>query len=252
MVGDINLRVKEAEMEVNYMETRLENNPDTGKHLLLANEKLMNAISQNSIWAKVLKGKYCKDLHPSLVTNRLGDSDSRLGDSRTWKNMLKMRTKSEQLFIWDIGEGRLNVADLWSDGEWNQQALQNILDNRLLNIILKKPIDRSKKDKLIVKKKVSQTFSASIANFFFPQQEVSWANCVWNKFLSPSMAFFSWKLFYGFIPTDDILKIKGLRGPSRCCLCKTEEESLHHLFFECSNVQQFWNLLLPKLKLNTI
>ncbi|XP_020596010.1 uncharacterized protein LOC110036006 [Phalaenopsis equestris] len=35
-------------------------------------------------------------------------------------------------------------------------------------------------------------------------------------------------------------------------MCKTEEESLHHLFFKCSKVQQVWNLLLPKLKLNTI
>ncbi|XP_020597249.1 uncharacterized protein LOC110037025 [Phalaenopsis equestris] len=44
VVGDINLRVKEAEKEVNDMETRLENNLDTEKHLLLANEKLMNVI----------------------------------------------------------------------------------------------------------------------------------------------------------------------------------------------------------------
>ncbi|XP_020593149.1 uncharacterized protein LOC110033495 [Phalaenopsis equestris] len=207
--------------------------------------------AQTSIWAKFLKGKYCRDQHPSLVTNRLEDS-------RTWKSMLKKRTKAEQLFIWEIGEGRKNVwldnwtgeglispptdshfnsttqkSDLWSANGWNQQALQNILDNRLINTIMKKPFDRYRKDKLIVKKKVSQTFLAFIANLCFPESEISWTKCVWNKYLSPSMAFLSWKLLYGFIPTDDILKLKGLRGPSRCCLCKCEEESLPHLFFKC-------------------
>ncbi|XP_020573119.1 uncharacterized protein LOC110019685 [Phalaenopsis equestris] len=44
VVGDVNLRVKEANKEVLEMEARLEKNPDTELNLLLANEKLMNAI----------------------------------------------------------------------------------------------------------------------------------------------------------------------------------------------------------------
>ncbi|XP_020590138.1 uncharacterized protein LOC110031332 [Phalaenopsis equestris] len=117
---------------------------------------------------------------------------------------------------------------------------------------MKSSIDRESKDILIVKKKVSQSLSAAIANFCFPQHRVSWSNCVWNKFLSPSMSFFSWRLLHGFQPTDDILKLKGLRGPSRCGFCKSHEEIIKHLFFQCSTVKKVWNCLIPKLKLETV
>ncbi|XP_020596350.1 uncharacterized protein LOC110036283 [Phalaenopsis equestris] len=205
--------------------------------------------AQSSLWANLLKGKYCEEVHPSLVNKRLGDS-------RAWTNMLKVRSQVENLFIWKIGEGKLNiwldnwtgeglintssnpqfnpatqVAEIWFNGDWNQQALQNILDNKTLQKVMKSSIDRESKDILIVKKKVSQSLSAAIANFCFPQHRDSWSKCVWNKFLSPSMSFFSWRLLHGFLPTDDILKLKGLRGPSRCGLCKSQEETIKHLFF---------------------
>ncbi|XP_020596049.1 uncharacterized protein LOC110036045 [Phalaenopsis equestris] len=49
------------------------------------------------------------------------------------------------------------------------------------------------------------------------------------------------------IPTDDILKLKGLRGPSKCWLCEKEEESLILLFFDCNFAQQVWKQLLNQL-----
>ncbi|XP_020599657.1 uncharacterized protein LOC110039051 [Phalaenopsis equestris] len=157
--------------------------------------------AQSSLWAKFLKGNYCREMHPSLVNKRLGDS-------RAWTNVLKVRSQAKNLFIWKIGEGKLNilldnwtgeglinissipqfnlaaqVAELWFNGVVHQQALQNILDNKTLQMVMKSSIeknktlqkamksgiDRESKDILIVKKKVSQSLSAANSNCHFPQ-----------------------------------------------------------------------------------
>ncbi|XP_020597552.1 uncharacterized protein LOC110037288 [Phalaenopsis equestris] len=64
------------------------------------------------------------------------------------------------------------------------------------------------------------------------------------------MSFFCWRVFNNLIPTDDILKLKGLRGPSICRFCIQEEESLPHLFFECNFVQAVWHQLLAHLNID--
>ncbi|XP_020596204.1 uncharacterized protein LOC110036164 [Phalaenopsis equestris] len=66
------------------------------------------------------------------------------------------------------------------------------------------------------------------------------------------MSFFIWRLFSKIIPTDDILKLKGLRGPSRCTFCLSQEETLTHLFFECNWVQDVWSFVIGKLRIPTL
>lgn len=40
-------------------------------------------------------------------------------------------------------------------------------------------------------------------------QFFKWGKNIWNRKFMPSMAIFNWRVFYGFIPADDILKLKG-------------------------------------------
>lgn len=45
---------------------------------------------------------------------------------------------------------------------------------------------------------------------------------------------------HGFLLTDDILKLKGIKLPSKCLLCRIEEESFAHLFFGCVFTKMVW------------
>ncbi|XP_020599172.1 uncharacterized protein LOC110038625 [Phalaenopsis equestris] len=72
------------------------------------------------------------------------------------------------------------------------------------------------------------------------------------KALKHFSAHLSWRLWLFLLPTDDILKMKGLRGPSVCLLCLVEEETLDHLFFYCNFSKKVLNELLPKFKNDTM
>jgi len=43
------------------------------------------------------------------------------------------------------------------------------------------------------------------------------------------------------------LQARGWEGPSRCCLCNTNEETSAHLFIDCSFSKTVWNLISPAL-----
>ncbi|XP_020589920.1 uncharacterized protein LOC110031180 [Phalaenopsis equestris] len=98
----------------------------------------------------------------------------------------------------------------------------------------------------------TQSLTKSIYSKLYNWDTVSWGALLWNKFLSPSLSFLSRRIFHKVLPTDDILKLKGLRGPSRCGLCLAAEESIDHLFFECQFSQDVWRECLKYVMLDTL
>ena len=41
---------------------------------------------------------------------------------------------------------------------------------------------------------------------------------------------------------EDVLKRRNFHGPSRCVLCRQEEETVHHLLVHCQWASSFWQL----------
>ncbi|XP_020597784.1 uncharacterized protein LOC110037469 [Phalaenopsis equestris] len=181
--------------------------------------------------------------------------------------MLQVRQDAEQLFVWELGEGLVNiwwdnwsldgcliqdqfvpaapmfVKDIWAFGKWNLAPIIPFCSPSQLSSIQKLTIKPGVKDKIVVRKNP------------IPSQQphlVHWGHTIWNNFLTPSMSFFIWRLFSKMIPTDDILKLKGLRGPSRCFFCLAQEETISHLFFECHWVQEVWSFVIGKLRIPTL
>ncbi|XP_020599702.1 uncharacterized protein LOC110039090 [Phalaenopsis equestris] len=213
-----------------------------------------------------MRGKYCKDQHATLV-------ERKTVDSKIWGKMLNIRQTAENLFIWDLGKGDisfwidnwcpkdwlspissvpntdLKVAECWEDEDWSLLKLSNILQANSVTKITSIKIDRSKPDKIIWQSFSNQSLTKDINSKVFQWEHISWGTIIWNNFLSTSMSFFCWRAFHKLLPTDDILKLKGLRGPSKCRLCLHEEESLPHLFFECNFVQLVWHQLLSHLNI---
>ncbi|XP_020586152.1 uncharacterized protein LOC110028584 [Phalaenopsis equestris] len=180
--------------------------------------------SQSSLWAEFLWGKYCKHQHPTQLSMGLGDSP-------IWKRMLQVRKDAEQLYVWEIGEGLVNiwwdnwsldvcllqdliapassllVKDIWNHDKWNLTPILPFCSPSQLSNIQKLFVKPGVKDRIAIKK---NSFSSK------PPQLV------------------------------------GLRGPSRCTFSQSQEETITHLFFACPWVQEVWSFVNSKLKTPTM
>ena len=71
---------------------------------------------------------------------------------------------------------------------------------------------------------------------------------VWDSMGLPKFNFFSWLLAHRKVLTGENLTKRGIVGPHRCPLCCNEEETIDHLFIDCTYATQVWNLLLEALE----
>eukprot|EP00253_Pinus_taeda_P001986 PITA_01986 len=76
-----------------------------------------------------------------------------------------------------------------------------------------------------------------------------WSKCIW-KLTSPEKArLFLWCMLKGKIPTWDRLQARYLIGPGRCALCKSDEESIRHLFTSFTVSLKIWDELTGLLNI---
>eukprot|EP00253_Pinus_taeda_P025786 PITA_25786 len=76
-----------------------------------------------------------------------------------------------------------------------------------------------------------------------------WSKLIW-KLKGPAKAkIFLWCMLKRKVPTWDTLRARYLVGPGRCPLCKTEEESINHLFISCAESKKIWGELSSLLNI---
>lgn len=127
------------------------------------------------------------------------------------------------------------VNDFWINGRWNALKVRENCGDLFLDI-LNIPIGINYKDKLRVKGKTNGRTTTSIIH----RKQWNWDNAkIWGKFIwsnnfRPSMAIFNWRVLHRLLPTDDILKMKGIPTTSKCYLCKNGEDNLEHVPLHCS------------------
>jgi hypothetical protein len=56
----------------------------------------------------------------------------------------------------------------------------------------------------------------------------------------PKINIFCWIMVHGKLITTENLQKRETQGPSRCALCRVEEEMICHLFFECFFLKLVW------------
>lgn len=77
-----------------------------------------------------------------------------------------------------------------------------------------------------------------------------WAKLIW-KLNGPAKAkILIWCLLKRKVPTWDSLQARYLAGPGRCPLCKSEEESIKHLFLSCEVSKKIWAELSKLININ--
>ncbi|XP_057868067.2 uncharacterized protein LOC131075253 [Cryptomeria japonica] len=80
-----------------------------------------------------------------------------------------------------------------------------------------------------------------IGRQLFGDIEVPWWKHVWHKLSWPKCNFFMWLVAQNRCLTWDNLCKRGFQGPSMCVLCQGCEESVSHIFFQCSYAREIWH-----------
>ena len=68
---------------------------------------------------------------------------------------------------------------------------------------------------------------------------------IWKSFIPPKFSVLAWKIFYGKLPTENILQQKSFHLASVCrlCSCYSNYESVDHLFVQCDFANHLWSWL---------
>ncbi|XP_020597029.1 uncharacterized protein LOC110036837 [Phalaenopsis equestris] len=176
------------------------------------------------------------------------------------------------MYTWDLGNGKVNfwldnwcskdwigapppdfnpqllACDFWDGDSWDVPKLQSLFQEPHLSLVTRTVFDKGRKDRIIWQSYINQSLNKAIYVKLNHWEKVNWGEAIWDRFLSPSISFFCWRFFNNLLPTDDILKLNGLRGPSRCYLCLKNEENINHLFFKCEFAQEVWKELFNNIK----
>jgi hypothetical protein len=75
-----------------------------------------------------------------------------------------------------------------------------------------------------------------------------WQLSLWHWHIHLKIKLFVWLAVEGRILTWDSLQARGWIGPSRCVLCKNDQETIPHLFINCSFTVAVWDRVNMILK----
>jgi hypothetical protein len=76
-----------------------------------------------------------------------------------------------------------------------------------------------------------------------------WYVELWTWQLPLKVKLFIWLMLEQRILTWENLVKRGIYGPSRCVLCGNDEETVYHLFVDCSFTKDIWFTIIKDLKL---
>ncbi|XP_056687155.1 uncharacterized protein [Spinacia oleracea] len=77
--------------------------------------------------------------------------------------------------------------------------------------------------------------------------QVEWRRIICNSRARPKSTFIVWLAVQNRLATKDRLLGWNLSIQSSCGLCQMHDETLCHLFFECSYAKQIWTAVLQEL-----
>lgn len=166
-----------------------------------------------------------------------------------WKQREKMLNLQGMQEIYRIGMDKdlIKVKDYWTeergDDEWREwkpleEWKRNVTEDQ--KTIFGKELDSRKikkrggRDILRWGKETKGTFTIKEAYKVKIQQEQGeeeqkWRR-IWRNKWWPKIKMFAWLVGRKRILTWDLIQKRGFSGPSRCCLCYSDEEGQEHLF----------------------
>lgn len=222
------------------------------------------AATGKSLWATWFRAKYCRDSsiwHPSNPKS----------GSTIWKQLRALSPYLQRESKWVVGNDKL--INIWFDNQIDKEAsnfpsFQFLERDLLVDIISKNawqiPSQLPSALKDLLHHSTNSIFISEVPDYiFWPSNSSgslllsdawnllrsrdfakSWPVLIWDKFVNPHLACFSWRLMHRKTPTEIWNKHRGWSLAPRCHNCLGEEENDLHLFFICPQAQQFWHWML--------
>ena len=204
----------------------------------------------STLWNFLIK---CRDIITKYVTWDLGNGNKALFWEDSWNglprldtynisnqtiNLLKMRLGTKLV---DYVENDLSNED--NPWKWkslssfnipinDRTKLEEILQNRKIYL-------NNKEDKLrwAISNdgtyKVKEGYNVILNSQRWEEISIP-MNLCWDPAILPKVGIFLWAALQNSILTADRIKKMGFEGPSRCPLCKKDNETTDHLLFQCS------------------
>lgn len=135
-----------------------------------------------------------------------------------------------------------------SDSSWDEETIRSIFDSRDAELIMQIPLaNQQTNDRIIWPLEENGRFSVkscyrALSKDFREEDKVYWSS-IWRLKIPPKVKVFFWQVCSECIPTKDLLVKRKVRCDNLCDLCNEEQESIWHLFVDCSYVKQIWNLI---------
>eukprot|EP00253_Pinus_taeda_P013029 PITA_13029 len=156
-----------------------------------------------------------------------------------------------------IGRNRPLVRDYWKANpadekwrtwvdleEWEEDFSLEQKTTFKKEVVSRKIRIRTGSDILRWGNSIKGSFSTKEAYFLTSEQldndlTTDW-RIIWERNWWPKVSMFIWLATKNKILTWDRIQKKGFIGPSRCCLCKLEEETRDHLLIHCPFAKTLW------------
>ncbi|XP_028549943.1 uncharacterized protein LOC114579456 [Dendrobium catenatum] len=81
--------------------------------------------------------------------------------------------------------------------------------------------------------------------FYSDISDCSWYKMIWHKRKALKFSVYAWLAIMGGLKTAEALRIRNVFVPSTCCLCHTHDETVYHLYFECSYSFSILTSIIP-------
>lgn len=148
-----------------------------------------------------------------------------------------------------------------SDGTWKEEVIKDSFLPCDVETILNMPKrNMTTEDEIIWGKDLKGIFTVKsayhLATFKDSQLSASisdlsvskrpWKS-IWQLNSRPKVKIHLWKATRDALPTLDNIKKKGLITNERCFLCRSRDEDVEHIFWNCKVVRKIWGSLFPNL-----
>ncbi|KAI0505090.1 hypothetical protein KFK09_016047 [Dendrobium nobile] len=90
-------------------------------------------------------------------------------------------------------------------------------------------------------------FKHYILEFYSDIPDCNWFHLIWHKKHILKHSVYAWLALMGGLKTADALRFRHIFIPSICSLCNMHEESVTHLYFECSFTFNILKSIIPGL-----
>lgn len=208
----------------------------TGSPIYAMCLKALDLFKENLYWVPG-NGRKIKVWEDSIL------GEAPLGHRRELNNIKLWLMEKGVTSLWDLSYWEDNNWAGWDLGDYPPELEEEA--GLLVHFLQgKSPIKEGSKDRRgwgcnSGNYSASEGYRALQAIPYAAPNPIVW-NFLWTKAFIPKIDMFCWTLAHKSILSSENLRKRGMEGPFRCPLCKTEEETTDHLMLGCPYSKVVW------------